>query len=145
MERTHKERTSAIQRSIELATTNQLGLLHPTRYKQHNPNLADRIEGVHAIHSLLPLDKVYVHVVRAFEDGDYGFVHVDYHLFEHTVAFDIHRYEAGISVEHWDNLQDMPTGRNKAGRTMTDGKTQVKDLHKTADNKALVQQFTQQV
>ncbi|TVT39313.1 hypothetical protein FNT36_16795 [Hymenobacter setariae] len=145
MERTHKEKTTVLQRSIELGTTTQLGLLHPTRYKQHNPNLADGIAGIDAIHGLLPLDKVYAHVVRAFEDGDYAFVHVDYHLFGHTVAFDIHRYEDGVAVEHWDNLQDMPAGRNKAGRTMTDGKTQAIDLHKTAANKALVQQFTQQV
>jgi predicted SnoaL-like aldol condensation-catalyzing enzyme len=145
MKLTHKEKTTALQRSIELGTTTQLGLLHPTRYKQHNPNLADGIAGVHAIHGLLPLDKVYAHVVRAFEDGDYAFVHVDYHLFGHTVAFDIHRYEDDIAVEHWDNLQDMPTSRNKAGRTMTDGKTQATDHHKTAANKELVQRFTQQV
>lgn len=145
MNRSHKERTTALQRSIELGTTTQLGILHPTGYKQHNPNLADGIEGVHAIHGLLPADKVYTHVVRAFEDGDYAFVHVDYHLFGHTVAFDIHRYEDGLAVEHWDNLQDMPAGRNKAGRTMTDGKTQATDHHKTAENKALIQQFTQQI
>lgn len=145
MELAHKDKTTALQRSLELGTTTQLGLLHPTRYKQHNPSLADGIAGIDAIHGLLPLDKVYAHVVRAFEDGDYAFVHMDYHLFGHTVAFDIHRYEEGLAVEHWDNLQDMPTGRNKAGRTMTDGKTQATDHPKTAANKALAHQFTQQV
>jgi predicted SnoaL-like aldol condensation-catalyzing enzyme len=145
MERSHKEKTTALQRSIELGTTLELDLLHPTRYKQHNPNLRDGIAGVGAIHDLLPRDQVYAHVVRAFEDGDYAFVHVDYHLFSHTVAFDIHRYEQGIAVEHWDNLQEMPLGRNKSGRTMTDGKTQVTDLTKTEANKELILRFTQQV
>jgi predicted SnoaL-like aldol condensation-catalyzing enzyme len=145
MTRSPKEKTTALQRSIELGTTLELNLLHATHYKQHNPNLADGVAGIGAIHDLLPRDKVYAHVVRAFEDGDYAFVHVDYHLFTHTVAFDIHRYEEGVAVEHWDNLQDMPTGRNKSGRTMTDGKTQVTDLEKTAANKDLAQRFTQEV
>jgi predicted SnoaL-like aldol condensation-catalyzing enzyme len=145
MERSHKEKTTALQRSIELGTTLALDFLHPTRYKQHNPNLRDGIEGVGAIHTLLPREQVYAHVVRAFEDGDYAFVHVDYHLFNHTVAFDIHRYDQGQAVEHWDNLQDMPLVRNKSGRTMTDGKTQVTDLHKTQANKDMARRFTQEV
>ena len=145
MERSHKEKTTALQRSLELGTTLDLNLLHATRYKQHNPNLSDGIAGVGAIHGLLPHDKVYSHVVRAFEDGDYAFVHVDYHLFGPTVAFDIHRYEDGMAVEHWDNLQAMPQGRNKSGRTMTDGKTQARDFAKTAANKELARRFTQHI
>lgn len=145
MQRSPKEKTTALQNSIELGTTLALDLLHPTRYKQHNLSLGDGIEAIGAIHDLLPRDEVYTNVVRAFEDGDYSFVHIDYHLFGPTVAFDIHRYEDGIAVEHWDNLQPTPMVRNKSGRTMTDGKTQAKDHHKTADNKTLVQRFTQQV
>lgn len=145
MERSHKEKTTALQKSIELGNTLELNLLHPTGYKQHNPNLGDGIAAIAAIHELLPRDQVYTHVVRAFEDGDYAFVHIDYHLFGLTVAFDIHRYEDGVAVEHWDNLQDMPAGRNKSGRTMTDGKTQTKDHAKTAANKDLIRRFTQQV
>lgn len=145
MTRSPKEKTTALQRSIEIGTTLELNLLHATRYKQHNPHLADGITGIGAIHALLPRDEVYVQVVRAFEDGDYAFVHVDYHLFAHTVAFDIHRYEDGMAVEHWDNLQNMPAGRNKSGRTMTDGKTQVVDLEKTPANKELARRFTQEV
>jgi predicted SnoaL-like aldol condensation-catalyzing enzyme len=145
MERSLKEKTTTLQRSLELGTTLELGLLHPTHYKQHNPNLSDGVAGVGAIHALLPHEHVYAHVVRAFEDGDYAFVHVDYHLFGHTVAFDIHRYEHGVAVEHWDNLQEMALGRNKSGRTMTDGKTQVTDLAKTQANKDTARRFTQDV
>ena len=145
MERSPKEKTTALQNSIELGNTLDLGLLHPTRYKQHNPNLGDGVAAIAAIHDLLPREEVYTNVVRAFEDGDHSFVHVDYHLFGPTVAFDIHRYEDGVAVEHWDNLQDTPPARNQSGRTMTDGKTQVKDRDKTEVNKALAQRFTQQV
>ena len=140
----NKEKTTALQRSIETGNTLALNLLHPTRYKQHNPNLSDGIEAIAAIHDLLPRDKVYAHVVRAFEDGDYSFVHVDYHLFGPVVAFDIHRYEDGIAVEHWDNLQETPPHRNKSGHTMTDGKTQATDHDKTAENKALVERFVRE-
>src|SRR5690606_38119430 len=48
-------------------------------------------------------------------------------------------------VEHWDNLQTTPKKRNKSERTMTDGKTKVKDHHKTEINKALVKDFVQNV
>lgn len=145
MHRSPKEKTTALQNSLEHGTTLELNLLHPTRYKQHNLNLGDGIAAIAAIHDLLPRDEVYTNVVRAFEDGDYSFVHVDYHLFGPTVAFDIHRYEDGIAVEHWDNLQDTPLVRNKSGRTMTDGKTQAKDHDKTQVNKALVERFTQEI
>lgn len=141
----HKDRTTALQRSIEAGNAHELNLVHPTRYRQHNPNLRDGVAGVAEIHALLPHDEVYTHVVRAFEDGDYAFVHVDYHLFGPTVAFDVHRYEGGLSVEHWDNLQPMPPGRNTAGRTMTDGKTQVRDRDQTEANKAVVRRFTERV
>ena len=145
MQRSPKEKTTALQNSIESGDKSVRSLLHPTRYKQHNVNIGDGKEAIEAVHDLLPHDKVYTNVVRAFEDGDYSFVHVDYHLFGPTVAFDIHRYENGIAVEHWDNLQDTPTGRNKSGHTMTDGKTQAKDHDKTEANKVLVQRFTQQI
>jgi predicted SnoaL-like aldol condensation-catalyzing enzyme len=145
IERSLKEKTTALQNSIEIGNTSELNLLNPTRYKQHNLNVGDGAAAIAAIHDLMPHDKVYVNVVRAFEDGDYGFVHVDYYLFKPTVAFDIHRYEDGMTVEHWDNLQDTPLDRNKSGRTMTDGKTQAKDHDRTAANKALAQRFTQQI
>ena len=145
MERSPKEKTTALQRSIETGDKSVLSLLHPTRYKQHNVNIGDGMEAIVAIHDLLPRNEVYTNVVRAFEDGDYAIVHVDYYLFGRTVAFDVHRYEDGVAVEHWDNLQDTPTERNKSGRTMTDGKTQAKDHAKTEANKALVRRFTEQI
>lgn len=146
MPRSPKEKTTALQRSIETGDTSVAAkLLHQTRYKQHNPNLADGVAGVAEIHDLLPHDRTFTNVVRAFEDGDHSFVHVDYHLFEPVVAFDVHRYEYGVAVEHWDNLQPTPAGRNQSGRTMTDGKTQATDHDRTDANKELVRRYTQQV
>lgn len=141
----NKEKTRALQNNIEIGDKSVSALIHPTRYKQHNVHIGTGAEAIRAVLDQLPRDEVYVNVVRAFQDGDYGFVHVDYHLFELSTAFDVHRFEDGVSVEHWDNLQPTPLSRNKAGRTMTNGKTQVKDHDKTHANKALAEHFTLQV
>src|SRR5690606_26369223 len=103
------------------------------------------LQAILGLHDQMPMDKVYTNVVRKFQDGDYGFVHVDYFLFEPTVALDIHRFENGISVEHWDNLQTNPKKLNKSGRTMTDGKAKAIEHHKTEVNKVLVKDFVQNV
>jgi Uncharacterized protein conserved in bacteria len=145
MELSNRDKAEVIQNSIETETLAEIGLISPTSYKQHNPNVATGLQAILGLHDQMPMEKVYTNVVRKFQDGDYGFVHVDYFLFEPTVAFDIHRFENGISVEHWDNLQTNPKKLNKSGRTMTDGKTKAKDHHKTEANKALVEEFVQNV
>lgn len=145
MELSNRDKAEAIQNSIETETLAEIGLISPTSYKQHNPNVATGLQAILGLHDQMPMHKVYTNVVRKFQDGDYGFVHVDYFLFEPTVAFDIHRFENGISVEHWDNLQTNHKKLNKSGRTMTDGKTKAKDHHKTEVNKALVKDFIQNV
>ncbi len=145
MELSNRDKAEAIQNSIETETLGEIGLIHPTSYKQHNPNVATGLQAILALHDQMPMDKVYTNVVRKFQDGDIGFVHVDYFLFEPTVAFDIHRFENGVSVEHWDNLQANPKKLNKSGRTMTDGKTKAKDHHKTEVNKTIVRDFVQKV
>lgn len=141
----NSDKAAAIQNSIETETLAETGLIHPTAYKQHNPHVATGLQAILGLHEQMPMDKVYTNVVRKFQDGDIGFVHVDYFLFEPTVAFDIHRFENGVSVEHWDNLQVNPQQRNKSGRTMTDGKTKAIDHHKTASNKELAHRFVQEV
>ncbi|QJB32163.1 hypothetical protein HF329_12830 [Chitinophaga oryzae] len=145
MELSNRDKAAAIQNSIETETLAEIGLIDPVSYKQHNPHVATGLQAILELHGQMPMDKVYTNVVRKFQDGDIGFVHVDYFLFEPTVAFDIHRFEEGRSVEHWDNLQANPLQRNKSGRTMTDGKTKATDHHKTVANKALVRRFVQEV
>jgi predicted SnoaL-like aldol condensation-catalyzing enzyme len=61
------------------------------------------------------------------------------------VAFDIHRFEDGVSVEHWDNLQQLPSAANPSGRTMIDGECTLTDFNKTLENKALVSKFVNEV
>lgn len=145
MKLTNRDKAEAIQNSIETETLSELGLINPQSYKQHNPHVATGLQAILDLHEQMPMDKVYTNVVRKFQDGDFGFVHVDYFLFEPTVAFDIHRFENGVSVEHWDNLQVNPKKLNKSGRTMTDGKTKAIDHHKTEQNKSLVTGYVQDI
>lgn len=84
-------------------------------------------------------------MVRAFHDGDYGFVHVDYDLWGPTIAFDIHRYENERTVEHWDNLQATAPTPNPSGHTMIDGETEVRDIDRTLTNKTLVARYIEDV
>ncbi|NRB02292.1 MAG: nuclear transport factor 2 family protein [Rhodobacteraceae bacterium] len=79
-------------------------------------------------------------VHRMIAEGDLVATHSTYYNFGETplVAFDIFRIEDGRIAEHWDNLQPLRAAPNPAGRTQTDGWTDVTDLDKTAENKALV-------
>lgn len=60
------------------------------------------------------------------------------------IGFDIFRFEDGLIVEHWDNLQEK-VEKTASGRTQTDGVTTAKDLEKTEANKALIQGFIEKV
>lgn len=115
-------------------------------YIQHNLNLRDGLEPLLEFIDQLPADQIKASVVRMFEDGDYSVIHADYVLGDWgpMVAFDVHRWKNDRIVEHWDNL--CPTApANTSGHTMTDGSTQVTDLDKTMENKALVDNFTRRV
>ncbi len=86
---------------------------------------------------------------RLISEGDLVVAHNEYknaQLFggDHLAAFDVFRVENGQVVEHWDNLSPV-TPPNPAGRTQFDGPTEITDLDKTAENKALVTAFVEDV
>ncbi len=86
--------------------------------------------------------KTTVTNARAFQDGDFVFLHSIYN-FAGTgdmVAFDIFRFEEGKIAEHWDNLQALAPP-NPSGRTQADGPTMATDLDKTEENKKLIENF----
>ena len=147
MELTLREKTSALQESIGRGNFEETALEHldAFRYVQHNVGIHSGRAAILALHDTLPLESTRAHVVRAFQDGDYAFVHVDYHLFEPMVAFDIHRYESGRAVEHWDNLQPAPTSRNPSGHSMIDGEVEVRDIERTLENKTSIARYVEDV
>ena len=84
-------------------------------YIQHNPLVADGIDGVTAF--LRQAGRVPCEVKRIAIDGDLAFVHVRYlSLFgQETAGVDIFRFDAdGKIVEHWDVLQPVPATTKNA-------------------------------
>lgn len=140
-----KQQVVALLKSIETGDTAPVGFINPNKYIQHNLAVADGLAGFGAVLQALPEGLAKVDTVRAFEDGDYVFTHTEYNFFGPKIGFDIFRYENGLIVEHWDNLQVTPEQPNPSGRSMVDGSTEITDQHKTEENKTLVKNFVTDV
>src|SRR5271156_5818732 len=82
-----------------------------------------------------------VNTIRVFEDRNYVFAHTEYNFFGPRIGFDIFRFEDGLIVEHWDNMQETATEPSPSGHTMIDGPTIASDLDMTEANKALMQRY----
>lgn len=145
MQLSNKQKVWELQRSIETKVTAPLDYIHPNRYKQHNVNVGDGLAPILALHAMLPSDTTRANPLRAIQDENLVAVHMEYDLWGPKAAFDIHRFEDGLIVEHWDNLQEMPLAANASGRTMFDGERTVTDFNKTAENKALIARFMNEV
>ena len=141
----NKEQVVQLLKSIETGDAAPVAFINPNKYKQHNLAVGDGLAGFGAVLQMLPKDSAKVNTVRVFQDGDYVFTHTEYNFFGPKIGFDIFRFEGGLIVEHWDNLQTTPTSLNPSGHSMTDGATVVKDLNKTAANKALVKSFVSDI
>jgi predicted SnoaL-like aldol condensation-catalyzing enzyme len=141
---TKKEKVVALLKSIETGAAEPVGYINPNKYTQHNLAVADGLAGFGALLKTLPPNSAKVNTVRAFEDGDFVFTHTDYNFFGPKIGFDIFRFENGLIVEHWDNLQETAKP-NPSGHTMIDGPTTSTDLNKTEENKKLVKQFVEDI
>jgi len=120
------------------------------RYTQHSTGVADGKEGFMDFFGPF-LDRTPVRdiqVVRAIEDGRYVFCHV-YQSLNNGEAkwvtadlFDTD--ENGRLVEHWDVIAAY-VEETASGRSMVDGPTDIEDINKTDENKAIVQGFVDDV
>ncbi len=144
MELTNKQKGVAVIESLQTGAQEPVGYINPTKYTQHNLAVGDGLEGFGQVLANAPAGGFKAKVVRAFEDGDYVFLHTEYDFFGPKVGFDIFRFEDGKIVEHWDNLAEI-TPPNPSGRTQLDGTTEIIDSDKTEENKALVKSFVTDV
>jgi len=144
MELTNKEKAVALIESLETGDQTPINYINPTKYTQHNLGVGDGLAGFGEVVANAPAGGFKAKVVRAFQDGDFVFLHTEYDFFGPKAAFDIFRFEAGKIVEHWDNLAEI-TPPNPSGRTQLDGETSITDLDKTAANKALIKGFVTDV
>lgn len=111
-------------------------------YIQHNPVASSGLKALtELIESAKQGEGFGLETVRILGEGDLVAMHNVWTGFgpSKMVAFDIFRFnDDGKIVEHWDNLAPLESEPNPSGRTQIDGTTQITDLEKTAENKALV-------
>ncbi len=116
------------------------------RYTQHSAGVRDGVEGfVEFFEPFLARNPVRdVRVVRAFEDGQYAFVHVFQSLNhgESTwVTMDLFDTDSNDKIiEHWDVISEY-VDKTVSGHSMISGPSEVTDVDSTQKNKALVRQF----
>lgn len=144
MNLTKKQKAVALIESLETGAQEPISYINPAKYTQHNLSVGDGLAGFGEVVSNAPEGGFKAKVVRAFQDGEYVFLHVDYDFFGPKAGFDIFRFEEGKIVEHWDNLAEI-TPPNPSGRTQLDGASELADLDKTRENKALVEAFVSDV
>lgn len=140
-----KQKVAELLKSIETGESGPVAYINAKKYRQHNLAVADGLEGLGAVLAQLPKGSARAKVVRVFQDGDHVFAHTEYNFFGPKIGFDVFRFEDGLIVEHWDNLQETPAKPNPSGRTMIDGETQASDLHLTEANKDLVKRFVDDI
>ena len=119
-------------------------------YIQNNPFIPSGLEPFIGMLPVLQEAGTTAENIRMFEDGNHVFMHNIWRNAapfgaDEMVAFDIIRVdENGKVAEHWDALQPLVT-ETASGRTQTDGPTEVTDLDKTEENKALAVSLVEDV
>lgn len=118
------------------------------RYTQHSTGVADGVQGfMDFFKGFLERTKNRdIRIIRAIEDGSYVFVQVYQDIdkgeakWVTTDLFDTN--ENDKLVEHWDVIAAYKEKNETiSGNDMILGDFELKDLHKTEENKALVRSF----
>ena len=143
--KSNRERITTLLKGIESGDPASVEVVNEERYVQHNPMTKEGGVGLAELFARLSQTSPRVKIIRAFEDGDYVFAHVDYDFADHVTGFEVFRFEDGFAVEHWDNLQLLVKVPNPSGRSMNDGPVEIEDLDKTEANRRIVSDFASSV
>lgn len=145
MEISNKEKVKELLKAIETGAKEPVAYISANNYTQHNQAVADGLAGFGAVLGALnEAGGGQVEVQRIFQDGNYVFAHTKYDFFGPKAGIDIFRFEDGLIVEHWDNLQEI-VEKTASGRSQFDGSKEVKDLDKTEANKSLVKNLLKDI
>ena len=118
------------------------------RYTQHSTGVRDGIDGfVEFFEPFLKRNPVRdIRIIRSLVDGQYVFLHVFQNInngeakWVTTDFFDTDEHDK--IIEHWDVISAY-YDTNPSGHTAIDGPTEIKDLDKTEENKALIRNLIQ--
>lgn len=138
-----KEQIYTLLKGIETGDPDAAAVVNENQYIQHNPLTKTGNVGLAELFKRLAKTNPKVEIVRVFEDGDFVFAHTDYDFNVVEVGFEVFRFEMGLVVEHWDNLQSKPEHTNPSGHTMLDGPTDPIDHSKTEANRRLIKSFVE--
>jgi predicted SnoaL-like aldol condensation-catalyzing enzyme len=117
---------------------------------QHSTGVRDGADGfVEFFEPFIERNPVrYVRIVRSIEDGRHVFLHVFQslnHGESEWVTTDFFDTDSDDRViEHWDVIAPYP-GPTESGRTAIDGPTEISDLDRTDENKAIVRKMIKKV
>ncbi len=139
-----EEQVVNLLKAIETREAAPLSVISRGEYIQHNPEVADGLEGFLNMIRSLPEGGAKVETLRVFQDGAYVVANSRIDIGGPLAVFDIFRFQSGEIVEHWDNAQPL-SGPNPAGRTLLDGPTEPTDLDRTETNKTIGRQFVEDV
>ena len=118
------------------------------RYTQHSTGVRDGKEGFIEFFSQFVANNPerHIDIVRGWEDGQYVFLQAYQDIggtkWVTTDFFDTD--ENDKIIEHWDVISAF-TGPGASGRTQVDGPTEITDLDKTEENKAIVREMIEHV
>lgn len=139
-----KDQIRALLKCIETGDTGPVSVVNEANYIQHNPQTHEGSVGLAELFERLSKTGPRVNMVRAFEDNDFVFAHMEYDFSSRKICFEVFRFQDDQAVEHWDNIQERQ-GPNRSGRSMVDGPTEVTDLDLTESNRALVKSFVETI
>jgi predicted SnoaL-like aldol condensation-catalyzing enzyme len=131
-------------KGIETGDAMAAAVVNEDKYIQHNPQTHEGSEGIASLFARLAKTSPRITFYRVFEDGDFAFAHNEYDFASLRVAFEVFRFEDGRAVEHWDNIQPME-GPNPSARGMLEGTTEIADLDRTEENRALARAYTEEI
>lgn len=140
----NKQKIHSLLKGIETGDPEAALVVNEKVYVQHNPHTQEGNEGLAKLFKRLSKSDPKVTMVRAFEDDDFVFAHMEYDFSSVKVAFEVFRFENGFAVEHWDNIQPLK-GPNSSSRSMLDGHKVSQDKHKTEQNRQLVKNFIEAI
>lgn len=120
------------------------------RYTQHSTGVKDGQEGfIEFFSDFVKRNPVRdIQIIRSWEDGQHVFVQAYQNInngeaqWVTTDFFDTD--EKGKIIEHWDVISAYADS-TPSGHTMINGPTEVTDLEKTEENKALVREMIKEV
>lgn len=145
MDKSKKGLVRKLLKGIETGDPEAAAAVNESRYVQHNPLTREGNVGLAELFKRLAKTSPKVEIVRIFEDGEFVFAHTEYDFDELEIGFEVFRFEDGLAVEHWDNLQGKPGLPNPSGHTMLDGPTEVTDHDQTEPNRERVRAFIEDV